>query len=281
MILEILKNGWGLGNRTIDYIHNINTDYSDIYIFCYTGGTIVLKRSIVNNTEQQYLIHELIKKIPEYAIQPIGGEYKGFFAYEMGGSKSRLILHKLAEFVSELHNSLQKQTQLQRRFDITIGDRYPIETINKYFLKDFSTRLIINNILKNIEIPKDINCIKQICHMDISPDNLLISNSSPRGYPMLIDFDISRVTERSRDIAVCMNNFNLNKRQKKAFIKEYNIHADIPLTDDEVHYMDHFLLDEYNRRLIYTINYSVISKKPMLKIAKKLKKLYMKIGELK
>ena len=261
---NIVRSKWGIHNRSIE---KINALYGDVYNL---DNKYILKIININSNEKQGLINSFMNKahekgfpVPRTTQTKEGGLFfsesrKTYSLYDyISGNHYDFkegSLIQAATTLARFHDEFEKELELEQEVEKVCGDVYPYDLSGiKYYTSEVreAVKLIDRSERFCVSLPR------QIGHFDYIPSNLIFKNGKMIG---LIDFDIMRVSEKARDLAISLHRLTKNELQKKLFLDSYGSINN--LTDAELQSMNDLYFDEMKRKLIYTIRRYNISPKP-------------------
>ena len=260
----IIEDNWDINVRSIERIKAL---YSDIYII---NEEYVLKIADINSSKKQKIINLCMstaceKKLPvPKIIKTKNGELllaQNHRTYSvisyLRGCPYDFKEHSLVQAAQTLalfHLCFKKEIELEQRVKDVCGNVYPYDLSGlKHHNEDvkFVIKLIEQHPKLSIDLPQ------QIGHFDYTAPNLIFEKNRMVG---LIDFDIMRVSETARDVAIALYRLTNSAAQQKVFLDSYN--AVKQLSDVEIEAMHDLYVDEMKRKLIYTIRRYEISSRP-------------------
>lgn len=271
----IIEDNWDINVRSIEKIKAL---YSDIYVI---NEEYVLKITDINSGKKQKIINLCMskayeKKLPvPKIIRTKNGELLLAQNHRTYSVSSYLRGHpydfkerslaQAAQTLALFHLCFEKEIELEQQVRDICGSVYPYDLSGlKHYNEDvkFVIKLIEQSPELSIDLPR------QIGHFDYTVGNLIFENNRMVG---LIDFDIMRVSETARDVAIPLYRLTNSVAQQKVFLDSYN--AVKQLSDIEIEAMHDLYVDEMKRKLIYTIRRYEISSKPFDVLFDRVKKM--------
>lgn len=275
MIKTIIEDHWGIDVCNIEKIKAL---YSDVYVI---NEKYVLKITDINSGKKQKIINLCInkayeKKLPvPKIIRTKSGELllaQNHKTYSMSSylpghpyDFKECSLVRAAQTLALFHLCFKKELELERQVRDVCGDVYPYD-LSGLKCHNEDVKFVIKLIEQPVALP--IGLPRQIGHFDYTVGNLIFESDRMVG---LIDFDIMRVSETARDVAIALYGLTNSVAQQEVFLSSYN--AINQLSDVEIGTMYDLYVDEMKRKLIYTIRRYEMSSKPFDILFDRVKKM--------
>ena len=262
---EIIKYGWGLPD--VNLITTISRVYSFIFIFDSIGERYALKYTSINLPERQEIINRyMILAKDDYhlpvpgIIKTIGGEsyilcngytatLTKFIAGDLygGGEKQ---LYNTGRLLAKLHKAFKTVTSEPS----LVKDIYPndIDFLRSINSNDEVINQVTTHMLTSYSKVKQRFVLpRQLGHFDFNSSNLIFKDDDVVG---LLDFDLIRISERARDIALAMYKLNRGDQdtaRHEIFLDGYRS-VNFLLTEEKAAFPELFF-DETRRKIIYIL----------------------------